>query len=98
MSRVLVTGGSGVLGRLVVERLTESGHSVRVLSRGPSGDAAPPWLPVPDPSHRPTSPRGWWLMSSMVGAGVSCRSRRPEGLLPRSAPARTSALTTPTVS
>ncbi len=31
MSTVLVTGGSGVLGRQIVERL--QGHDVRVLSR-----------------------------------------------------------------
>ena len=30
---VLVTGGTGVLGRLVVERLLEAGRTVRVLSR-----------------------------------------------------------------
>jgi uncharacterized protein YbjT (DUF2867 family) len=31
---ILVTGGSGILGRLVVDRLLELGRSVRVLSRG----------------------------------------------------------------
>jgi len=30
---VLVTGGTGTLGRLVVERLLEKGRSVRVLTR-----------------------------------------------------------------
>lgn len=33
MSRVLVTGGSGTLGRLVVARLAEAGHDALVLSR-----------------------------------------------------------------
>jgi uncharacterized protein YbjT (DUF2867 family) len=33
MSRVLVTGGSGTLGRLVVARLADAGHDVLVLSR-----------------------------------------------------------------
>ena len=32
---VLVTGGTGTLGRLVVARLLRAGHRVRVLSRGP---------------------------------------------------------------
>ena len=32
-SRILVTGGTGTLGRLVVERLRGAGHDVRVLSR-----------------------------------------------------------------
>jgi uncharacterized protein YbjT (DUF2867 family) len=40
MSRVLVTGGSGTLGRLVVDRLVESGHTTRVLSRMPSEPAS----------------------------------------------------------
>lgn len=34
VAEVLVTGGSGVLGRLVVARLAAQGHGVRVLSRG----------------------------------------------------------------
>ncbi|WP_033309697.1 NAD(P)H-binding protein [Streptomyces iakyrus] len=33
MTRILVTGGTGTLGRLVAERLRASGHEVRVLSR-----------------------------------------------------------------
>ncbi len=32
---ILVTGGTGTLGRLVVARLREAGRAVRVLSRGP---------------------------------------------------------------
>jgi uncharacterized protein YbjT (DUF2867 family) len=34
MDRVLVTGGTGTLGRLVVPRLRQAGRDVRVLSRG----------------------------------------------------------------
>jgi uncharacterized protein YbjT (DUF2867 family) len=33
MTTILVTGGTGTLGRLVVERLRAGGHEVRVLSR-----------------------------------------------------------------
>ncbi|MFF7636412.1 SDR family oxidoreductase [Kitasatospora sp. NPDC008050] len=33
MTTILVTGGTGTLGRLVTERLRASGHEVRVLSR-----------------------------------------------------------------
>jgi uncharacterized protein YbjT (DUF2867 family) len=33
-NRILVTGGTGTLGRLVVPRLRDAGHTVRVLSRG----------------------------------------------------------------
>ncbi|SDY89751.1 Uncharacterized conserved protein YbjT, contains NAD(P)-binding and DUF2867 domains [Asanoa ishikariensis] len=35
MSDVLVTGGTGNLGRVVCDKLRESGHEVRVLSRRP---------------------------------------------------------------
>ncbi|WP_036500187.1 MULTISPECIES: SDR family oxidoreductase [Nocardia] len=35
MSTVLVTGGTGALGRHIVDRLRERGHDVRVLSRRP---------------------------------------------------------------
>jgi uncharacterized protein YbjT (DUF2867 family) len=35
VTTVLVTGGSGTLGRYVVNRLKDSGHEVRVLSRRP---------------------------------------------------------------
>ncbi|MFJ9040787.1 SDR family oxidoreductase, partial [Streptomyces sp. NPDC102406] len=33
MTTILVTGGTGTLGRLVTERLGDAGHEVRVLSR-----------------------------------------------------------------
>jgi nucleoside-diphosphate-sugar epimerase len=33
MTTILVTGGTGVLGRHVTERLRADGHEVRVLSR-----------------------------------------------------------------
>ncbi len=35
MTRVLVTGGTGVLGREVVPRLLEKGYTVRIMSRSP---------------------------------------------------------------
>jgi uncharacterized protein YbjT (DUF2867 family) len=38
-SPILVTGGTGTLGRQVVSRLREEGHDVRVLSRHPHGPA-----------------------------------------------------------
>jgi uncharacterized protein YbjT (DUF2867 family) len=44
MGTVLVTGGTGVLGRDVTRRLTAAGHTVRVLSRNMS--PAPPAVQV----------------------------------------------------
>jgi uncharacterized protein YbjT (DUF2867 family) len=42
--QILVTGGSGTLGRSVVARLLAADHEVRVLSRRPR-----------PPAHRPPS-------------------------------------------
>ncbi|MET8247949.1 SDR family oxidoreductase [Streptomyces sp. NPDC005202] len=68
MTTILVTGGTGTLGRLVVERLRADGHEVRVLSRhtqpyavdlregGPGLDAAV--AGVDAIVHCATSPRG----------------------------------------
>lgn len=39
MTSVLVTGGSGRLGRAVLERLVEAGYEVRATSRSPRGPA-----------------------------------------------------------
>jgi uncharacterized protein YbjT (DUF2867 family) len=41
MSRVLVTGGTGVLGRQLRERLLSRGHTIRIASRGPRREDAP---------------------------------------------------------
>ncbi|MEW2621843.1 NAD(P)H-binding protein [Streptomyces sp. NPDC048106] len=68
MSTILVTGGTGTLGRHVTERLRTDGHGVRVLSRharpygvdlragGPDLDAA--LAGVPTVVHCASSPRG----------------------------------------
>jgi uncharacterized protein YbjT (DUF2867 family) len=68
MTTILVTGGTGTLGRLVAERLRVDGHEVRVLSRhaqpyavdlregGPGLDAAV--AGVDTIVHCATSPRG----------------------------------------
>lgn len=40
MTRVLVTGGTGVLGRELVPRLTASGRTVRIMSRRPGASNA----------------------------------------------------------
>jgi nucleoside-diphosphate-sugar epimerase len=36
MAHVLVTGGTGMLGREMVSRLTQQGHTVRIMSRSAS--------------------------------------------------------------
>lgn len=42
--KILVTGGTGHLGRVIVNQLTEEGHEVRVLARQPGEDDAVEWV------------------------------------------------------
>ncbi|MEU9303665.1 NAD(P)H-binding protein [Streptomyces sp. NPDC048269] len=57
MSTILVTGGTGTLGSLVVTRLRDSGHEVRVLSRH-------------SPDHPVDLRDGSGLAAAMAGAEV----------------------------
>ncbi|MFB7466998.1 SDR family oxidoreductase [Streptomyces sp. NPDC056224] len=57
MSTILVTGGTGTLGTLVVDRLREAGHEVRVLSRH-------------SPDHPVDLRDGSGLAAAMAGAEV----------------------------
>ena len=45
---ILVTGGTGTLGRLVVARLLEAGRDVRVLSRGRKRPRSRRWCRIRD--------------------------------------------------
>jgi uncharacterized protein YbjT (DUF2867 family) len=79
---ILVTGGTGVLGRVVVERLRAAGRETRVASRRPApanaiGRAAPDFSPdsaevnpQPDSAtmHRST---GWATVDLSTGAGLA---------------------------
>jgi uncharacterized protein YbjT (DUF2867 family) len=44
MTHVLVTGGTGHLGRDLVDRLVRNGHRVRVFARSPHGDSNVQWV------------------------------------------------------
>src|SRR3990170_5944923 len=44
MSAVLVTGGTGHLGKSVVSLLVSGGHEVRVLARSPGSDSRIAWV------------------------------------------------------
>ena len=43
MTAILVTGGTGTLGRPLVERLLDAGHDVRIASRRPAPDGPLPY-------------------------------------------------------
>ncbi|GDY28534.1 SDR family oxidoreductase [Gandjariella thermophila] len=59
---ILVTGGTGALGRVVVDRLLGGGHEVRVMSRGAAPAEQPPG-------------RGWATADLLTGAGVDAALR-----------------------
>ena len=42
--KILVTGGTGHLGRAIVSGLTRDGHSVRILARHPGQDSSVEWI------------------------------------------------------
>src|SRR6188472_2040099 len=50
--KILVTGGTGHLGRVVVENLKTDGHRVRILARHPGDDPTVEWISA-DLGHRP---------------------------------------------
>ncbi|MGK5630174.1 SDR family oxidoreductase [Streptomyces sp. URMC 123] len=55
---ILVTGGTGTLGRLVVARLLSAGHEVRVMSRHP------------EPAGEAPRGRRWAVADLLTGEGV----------------------------
>lgn len=58
MNAILVTGGTGTLGRVVVTRLLEAGHEVRIASRRPQPAGAP-------------RPYTWMTVDYRSGAGLA---------------------------
>lgn len=76
-ANVLVTGGTGVLGREVVSRLVSEGTTVRVLSRNPDGR-----VPAGAEGMRGDLTTGTGLDHALAGVGtvVHCASdtRRPQ--------------------
>jgi uncharacterized protein YbjT (DUF2867 family) len=61
--KILVTGGTGHLGRAVVARLKEADHHVRVLARRPGDDTSVEWL-------RGDLATGEGVMTAIAGVGA----------------------------
>lgn len=68
--RVIVTGGTGLIGRALVAELAASGHQVVVLSRGPAGH---PGLPAGARAERwdGRTAEGWGALADGAGAIVN---------------------------
>jgi hypothetical protein len=73
IERILIAGGTGLLGRALARRLTESGREVVLLSRSAAGGAAPAGLP-PGCRIAPWDGRtasGWGELASGAAAIVN---------------------------
>ncbi len=73
MSKVLISGGTGSVGRLLSEFLTEEGHDVSLLSRNPgSNDKYPTFLWNPSESFLdPKALEGCECIIHLAGAGIA---------------------------
>lgn len=74
MTTILVTGGTGTLGRHVAERLRTDGHGVRVLSRHARPYGVDLRAGGPELDRRSRGCRRWCTVRAVPGAGTR---RRP---------------------
>jgi uncharacterized protein len=65
---ILIAGGSGLIGRKLVQKLRSDGHTVRVLSRRPKGDECL-WDPAKDVLHVPDAD-AVQVIINLSGAGI----------------------------
>ena len=91
--RIVVAGGTGFLGRPLVERLAHDGHDVRVLSRRPSSTrevawtpdgTAGPWAPTVDRADAVINLAGESIASGRWTAERKARIRQSRILATRS--------------
>ncbi|MFQ5946645.1 MAG: SDR family oxidoreductase, partial [Anaerolineae bacterium] len=93
MPRVLVAGGTGVLGRYLVEALILGGHTVRVLSRG--GPEDNPW-PEAEWAHADLA-TGTGVAEAAGGADVVVHAATTSAFTPYGVDLRTALLPSPDV-
>ncbi len=69
--RVVVTGGTGFLGGALVGRLRGDGHTVTVLTRGPTGPGAVHWDPETPSSEWTSTLDGANAVVNLAGASIA---------------------------
>lgn len=79
--RFIIAGGTGLLGRALIARLTGSGHDVIVLTRGPGGASGPvhevPWAPDGSAGAWAGELDGAEAVINLAGAGIAGRRWTP---------------------
>lgn len=83
MQRILIAGGTGLIGRALENRLTLSGHEVYVLSRSPKGQNQVLWNPAEGEIDL-SKIRSTDVIVNLCGAGVADKpwsSKRKKELL-----------------
>ncbi len=69
--RVIVTGGTGFLGGALVERLRGDGHTITVLTRGPTGAGAVHWDPETPSAEWTSTLDGADAVIHLAGASIA---------------------------
>ena len=72
VKRILISGGSGFLGRRLSASLSALGHELRILTRGPAGEGRLAWDPAAG-SIDPQALEGAHAVIHLAGAGLSER-------------------------
>jgi uncharacterized protein (TIGR01777 family) len=71
--RIVIAGGTGLLGRALVERLETQGHAVAVLSRQPRTSRDVLWHPEGPPERLAPVLRGADALVNLAGASIAQR-------------------------
>ena len=70
---IVIAGGSGFLGRKLVKRLEEDGHSVTILTRRPTSTRDVQWDPDGSPGPLPRHLDGQDVVINLAGEGIADR-------------------------
>jgi nucleoside-diphosphate-sugar epimerase len=90
--RVFVTGGSGMVGRSVVEQLTAAGHQVSALTRGGASEKTLSARGAEPVRGDVSQPNSWRDAAAAADALIHMAQEAPSGRIGKSAVARTGAV------